>query len=346
MQNWRFQDGGCSYATIEAINGRTLDHDRKIDAQGNDPVRTAKAHQTEMSKKIRKAVITAAGHGTRLFPMTSGVRKEFLPVVDRDGRMLPLILSHVEELVAAGIEEICIIIQEQDRRFLETFFSQNLPPGHFEKLSAHARGGLMAIRDLGKRLVFQSQDEQRGLGHAVYQVREWVGADSFLLVLGDHLFVPRGDVSCSQQLVNRFEELEMPLIALQPTPECEISRFGTVGGSWVRDDPRGSLLEITIFKEKPSPEFASRFLAVDGLGEKAYLTVFGLYVFTPAIFAELSDASRDTKTNGHEVQLTDALERLRQRERVLGFVLEGEKIDIGRPEDYIIGLMKYSGKCP
>lgn len=142
------------------------------------------------SKKIRKAVITAAGFGTRLFPMTSAVRKEFLPVIDRKGRMLPLILANVEEVAAAGIEEICIIIQEQDRRFFEDFFNQNLPPGHYEKLSTHARESLSAIKDLGRKIVFRSQDEPRGLGHAVYQVRDWVGAEPFMLVLGDHLFVP------------------------------------------------------------------------------------------------------------------------------------------------------------
>jgi len=297
------------------------------------------------SKKIRKAVITAAGYGTRLFPMTSAVRKEFLPVVDRKGRMLPLILANVEEVVAAGIEEICIIIQEQDRRFFEDFFGQNLPPGHYEKLSAHARESLSAIKDLGKRIVFRAQNEQRGLGHAVYQVRDWVGAEPFMLVLGDHLFVPRGATGCARQLVNRFEELETALIALQQTPESEIGRFGTVGGSWVDGDAKHDLLEIAMFKEKPDKEFASEFLAVDGLPEKTYLTVFGLYILTHDLFLELARASQESDADGHEVQLTDALEQLRRRERFLGLVIDGEKVDIGLPEGYLTGLMKFAGRA-
>ena len=296
------------------------------------------------SKKIRKAVITAAGYGTRLFPMTSAVRKEFLPVVDRKGRMLPLILANVEEVAAAGIEEICIIIQEQDRRFFEDFFGQNLPPGLYEKLSAHARESLSAIKDLGKRIVFRSQDVQHGLGHAVYQVRDWVGAEPFMLVLGDHLFVPRGAVGCARQLVDRFEQLETALVALQPTPESEIGRFGTVGGSWVDGDEKRDLLEIAMFKEKPDKEFASEFLTVDGLPEKTFLTVFGLYILTSGLFAELARASQDSEADGHEVQLTDALEQLRHRERFLGLVIEGEKIDIGLPEGYITGLLKFAGR--
>jgi len=297
------------------------------------------------SRKIRKAVITAAGYGTRLFPMTSAVRKEFLPVVDRKGRMLPLILANVEEVAAAGIEEICIIIQEQDRSFFEDFFGQNLLPGHYEKLSAHARESLSAIKDLGKRIVFRSQDKQRGLGDAVYQVRDWVGAEPFMLVLGDHLFVPRGAVGCARQLVDRFEQLETALIALQPTPESEIGRFGTVGGSWVDSDEKRDLLDIAIFKEKPDKEFASEFLAVDGLPEKTYLTVFGLYILTSGLFAELARASQEGEADGREVQLTDALEHLRHSERFLGLVIEGEKIDVGLPEGYLNGLMKFAGRA-
>ena len=103
------------------------------------------------SKKIRKAVITAAGYGTRLFPMTAAVRKEFLPVVDQKGRMLPLILANVEEAIEAGIEEICIIIQEQDRKIFQDFFGQNISPDLYDKLSARARESLSTIKELGGR---------------------------------------------------------------------------------------------------------------------------------------------------------------------------------------------------
>ena len=178
----------------------------------------------------------------------------------------------------------------------------------------------------------------------MYQVRDWVGAEPFMLVLGDHLFVPRGAVGCARQLVNRFEELETALIALQPTPESEIGRFGTVGGSWVDDDENHDLLEIAMFKEKPDRDFAAEFLAVDGLPEKTYLTVFGLYILTPVLFSELGRMSEEGEADGREVQLTDALEHLRRRERFLGLVIEGEKIDIGLPEEYLAGVMKFAGR--
>ena len=295
------------------------------------------------SKKIRKAVITAAGYGTRLFPMTAAVRKEFLPVVDHQGRMLPLILANVEEMVEAGIEEICIIIQEQDRRFFQDFFGQSIPAQLYEKLSAKARESLSGIKELGKKIVLKAQEEQRGLGHAVYQVRDWVGKEPFILVLGDHLFVRRGAKSCTRQLVERFEELETALIGLQPTPDSQIGRFGTVGGGWVDGGGRRDLLDIGLFKEKPDREFAEEYLRVEGLPENTYLTVFGLYVLTPGIFERLRKNVQECEPEGHEIQLTDALDDLRRTERVLGLVLDGEKIDIGLPAGYLDGLMKYAG---
>jgi UTP-glucose-1-phosphate uridylyltransferase/mevalonate kinase len=297
------------------------------------------------SKKIRKAVITAAGFGTRLFPMTSAVRKEFLPVVDRKGRMLPLILANVEEAAEAGIEEICIIIQEQDRALFEGFFSQDMSPEQMGKLSAHARESLSAIQALGRKITFRTQAEQRGLGHAVYQVRDWVGDEPFLLVLGDHLFITHGPLGCARQLVDRFQELDTTIIGLQPTPESEVGRFGTVGGTWVEGGGQKDLVAISLFKEKPDISFAAEYLAVEGLPEKTYLTVFGLYILSPAVFVELEKGISACTEEGHEVQLTTALEELRRRERVLGLVVNGEKADIGIPEGYLSGIMKFSGRA-
>ena len=138
----------------------------------------------------------------------------------------------------------------------------------------------------------RAQEEQRGLGHAVYQVRDWVGNEPFLLVLGDHLFVKRGAKGCARQLVERFEELDTSVIGLQPTPESDLSRFGTVGGAWVDGEDKKDLIDIAMLKEKPGVEFAEEYLKVEGLPEKTYLTVFGLYLLTPRIFQELQEASR------------------------------------------------------
>lgn len=298
------------------------------------------------TRKVRKAVITAAGFGTRLFPMTAAVRKEFLPVVDGKGRMIPLILANAEEAIAAGIEAICIIIQESDRRLFEDFFRQNLPPEHYAKLSLQAKEYFNDIRRIGQKITFKTQAEQQGLGHAVLIARDWVGDEPFLLMLGDHLFVKRGEVTCAKQLVDCYQALEANMIGIQQTAESDIHRFGTVGGSWATGlegmKDRHSLLEISELKEKPDVEYAAEHLAVEGLSPKHYLTVFGLYILKPTIFGELeryTDAA--CSSSGAELQLTDALDDLHKKDRFLGLVIQGEKIDIGIPSGYLEGINKY-----
>jgi UTP--glucose-1-phosphate uridylyltransferase len=145
-------------------------------------------------------------------------------------------------------------------------------------------------------------------------------------------------------MVDRFQELETTLIGLQQTPESEIGRFGTVGGSWVDGESDKNIINITIFKEKPDPEFALEYLVIEGLPERSYLTVFGLYLLTPGVFEELEKAAQECTDEAREVQLTDALEEFRHRERILGLVVNGEKVDIGLPEGYLDGLMKFSGR--
>jgi len=296
------------------------------------------------TKKVRKAVITAAGFGTRLFPMTSIVRKEFLPVIDGQGRMLPLILANVEEALDAGIEEIAILVQESDKALFQDFFNQNISAEQVAALSLPARKESERIRGLGQRIQLIVQTEQRGLGHAVGLARSWVGQEAFLLMLGDHLFVTRTKCRCARQLVDNYYEAESNLIGLQPTPESEIGRFGTIGGEWLPAEAGGrrSFVEITRFKEKPDREFAREYLAMEGLPPDSFLTVFGLYILSPGVLEELERRSSAAQEEG-EIQLTDTLERMRKKETFLGFVIEGEKIDIGIPQGYLTGINRFAG---
>ena len=298
------------------------------------------------TRKVRKAVVTAAGHGTRLFPMTSIVRKEFLPVVDSRGRMLPLILANVEEAFDAGIDEVAIIIQEGDRELFEAFFHQDIPQEQYQALSVPSRQESDRIRGFGQRVVLIAQREQRGLGHAVSLAREWVGSEPFLLVLGDHLFVTRTKSRCARQLIDRYYEAEANLIGVQPTPGSEVGRFGTIGGEWLPFEAGGrgkrDLIEINRFKEKPDIEFAREQLSVEGLPPDSFLTVFGLYILGPALLEELERRSSEPGQTG-EVQLTDALEAMRARESFLGLVIEGEKIDVGVPQGYLEGIRLFAG---
>jgi UTP-glucose-1-phosphate uridylyltransferase len=144
------------------------------------------------TKRVRKAVITAAGHGTRLFPMTKIIRKEFMPVLDGAGRMVPLIVAHILDAVAAGIEEIALIIQPDEESTFRRLLHEPVSPEVFGKLSRENQERAREIEAAGARVTLLPQPEQHGLGHAVLSAREWIGDEPFLLVLGDHYFVSGG----------------------------------------------------------------------------------------------------------------------------------------------------------
>ena len=124
-----------------------------------------------------------------------------------------------------------------------------------------------------------------------------------------------------------------------------MGRFGTVGGAWVDDEDKKDLIDIAMLKEKPGVEFAEEYLKVEGLPEKTYLTVFGLYLLTPRIFQELQRSIQECGGDNREIELTNALDALRRKERILGLVIEGQKVDIGLPSGYLDGLLKYAGRA-
>jgi hypothetical protein len=146
-------------------------------------------------QKVRKAVIPAAGFGTRLFPASKATKKELFPIIDRDGIAKPAILLIVEEALKAGIDEVVIIVQEQDLEAFQSFFNVQVSIENYNKLPRHFREYAEHILDIGQRVSFAIQDRQEGFGHAVYCARQAVGNEPFLLMLGDHIYRSDGERS-------------------------------------------------------------------------------------------------------------------------------------------------------
>jgi len=281
--------------------------------------------------RVRKAVIPAAGFGTRLFPATKAIKKELFPIVDREGRIKPVILAIVEEAVSAGIEEVCVIVQGADREIFEDFFGAPPPIENYNKLSDEAKKYNDYLMDIGRRVTFVSQDVQEGFGHAVNCAREWVGKEPFLLLLGDHLYASNTDASCARQVLDVYEKLGQSVVGLKVTPAGEVHNFGCVGGTWIE---RNELLSVTEFKEKPDKEYARKHLKVDGLEKDMFLSVFGLYVLKASIFDYIQDNIRHNNREGGEFQLTSCLERMRQEDGFAARIIKGSRFDIGLPESY------------
>lgn len=286
--------------------------------------------RTEVPPKIRKAVIPAAGFGTRLFPASHAVKKELFPIVDRDGRAKPVILAIIEEALAAGVEEICLVVQPDDQPLFAEFFR---PPGqaNVDKLGADSREYLDGLSEIGARVSYAFQETQDGFGHAVFCAREQVGDESFLLMLGDHLCVSNTGVSCAAQLMQVYEKAGGSVVGLKVTPGAEVHRYGCAGGSWSGDD---KILAISEFVEKPSIEVARQRLVVDGVEPGHFLTIFGQYILGPQIFEYLEHNIANNVRERGEFQLTSCLDRLRAEHGCAGFVVDGTRYDVGVPEAY------------
>jgi len=244
--------------------------------------------------EIKKAVITAAGKSQRTLPLQT--------LVDRDGQTKTALRILVEEIHAVGVQEICAVVCPGDQSAYTA--------------AASAQGG---------RLQFVEQNIGRGYGHAVHCAREFVGAEPFLLLVGDHLYVSGGQTRSAQQLVEIAGAENCAVSAVQATHESKLPYYGAVGGHLVAG--RQGVYEISEVLEKPSPTEAEQCLIVPGLRAGHYLCFFGMHVLTPAVMELLGEEV--SSAGSRNVHLTTALAKLTRRERYLACELAGRRYDIG-----------------
>lgn len=282
---------------------------------------------------IRKAVIPVAGFGTRLYPATRAVRKEFFPIVDRDGLVKPVILILLEELLESGIEEICLILGSKEERMqYSEFFERPLSAEHLSKLSKENRDYEHHILEVGKHLHYVYQMEKRGFGDAVYHAASFAAGEPVLLLLGDTIYRSKTNKPCALQLIEAYERYPQPIISLGEVPLSRVSYFGILSGTWSKHNNR--IMQISAISEKPSVSEAEEHLGVrDKDGVKRYYGVFGQYVLTPDVFDQLAENIKNGVKNAKgEIELTTALEQIHQKHDVLGIRLEGESYDMGNPQ--------------
>jgi UTP--glucose-1-phosphate uridylyltransferase len=281
---------------------------------------------------LRKAVITAAGRGTRQYPATNSVQKELFPLVDVSGYAKPTLQIIVEECLASGIDEVCIVANPANLPILRAHFRG--PSA--EQLRALA-GKSWAI-DLGaelaemeKRITFVVQDSQEGYGHAVYQAKDWVGDEPFLLLLGDHVYLAP-QTRCARQVSDVWNRLNAPVSSVVATDESIIGRFGVVQGQPISP----GVYKIEKMVEKPSIELARAELRSVGIPDHQYLCFFGIHAFPPDIFDKLAHLiANDIRQKG-EIQLTSAQQLLvRDSPLYAASTVNGTRFDMGVPEGLI-----------
>lgn len=276
---------------------------------------------------VRKAVITAAGRGSNSLPALTAAQQAMLPMVDRDGLVKPVVQIIAEEALDSGIEEICVVTAPGDEAVYRS---------HFQGLGRllHSRGetGWMLeqrkrLSDLERRLSFAVQEEPEGYGHAVWCAREFIGAEPFLLLVSDHLYVSGEARRCARQVIDLAMQQDCAVAAVQATREHLIGQYGTVAGK--RVSGLTNVFQIEHIVEKPTPTTAEQSLQVPGLRVGHYLCFFGMHVLTPSILNILDEHVRDGRREGREIQLTPALEQLAQAERYLAVQTNGRRYNIG-----------------
>lgn len=329
--------GSQGDGTAQFIARSELDQQAIIDIIERDLQMTGLKLTIYAGAQVRKAVIPAAGFGTRLFPASKATKKELFPIVDRDGIAKPAILLIVEEAIAAGMEEVIIIVQEEDLPAFQSFFSEQVSIENYNKLPRQFQDYAQKLLEMGQKVKFAVQRTQEGLGHAVYSARELIGSEPFLLMLGDHIYRSDSDRSCAQQLVEAFNHQGRSVVGMRKTAEKDIANFGTVTGHWIEGH---NLLNITEFAEKPTIEYARDNLRIDGL-EDEYLTLFGQYIVKPQIFDYLEEHIENNVREHGEFQLTSALDRLRKEDGFAGVMIDGKRYDIGLPDYYLDTLQTF-----
>jgi len=269
-----------------------------------------------------------------MFPASRAVRKELAPVVTSGGVAKPIIQVLIEEAVDAGIPEIAIVVQPQDKPLFEAFFKTPVAADQFSRLPPRLQSEARLLETLGRRITFLVQERPEGFGHAVGVAREWVGPEPFLLALGDHLYRSDAPASCVAQLLAACEACPSSLVGLAATPPEEVSNFGAVGAAPAESPGR---FRITEFVEKPDRAYAESKLRVEGFPGR-YLCLFGLYALRPAVFVHLQRLCDEGLRAAGEFQLTAALESMRRDEGCMGLVIQGRRYDTGRPGEYVKAL--------
>lgn len=269
-------------------------------------------------KKVRKAIIPAAGLGTRFLPATKAMPKEMLPIVDK-----PTIQYIVEEAIESGIEDI-IIVTGKGKRAIEDHFDNNfeLEQNLVEKEKFDL---LEKVRQSSKvDIHYIRQKEPKGLGHAVWCARKFIGDEPFAVLLGDDIV--QADKPCLKQLMDEYGKTGASIIGVQPVPEEETHRYGIIEPL----EQTGRRYEVKNFVEKPARGTAPSNLAI-----------MGRYILTPEIFRFLEEQKIGA---GGEIQLTDAIQKLNEIQRVFAYNFEGKRYDVGEKIGFIKTTIEFAMK--
>jgi len=269
--------------------------------------------------KVRKAIIPAAGLGTRFLPATKAQPKEMLPIVDK-----PTIQYIIEEAIASGIEDI-LIITGRGKRAIEDHFDRSLELEE-ELKKKHQEEQLSQVREIANLvdIHYIRQKEPKGLGHASYCAKAFIGDEPFAVLLGDDIV--DSEKPCLRQMIEVYDEYKTSILGVQPVDPADVSKYGIVSGNKVDD----RVYKVKDLVEKPDSDSAPSNIAI-----------LGRYIISPLIFNHLENAQPGK--NG-EIQLTDALKELSRHEAMYAYNFEGRRYDVGNKLGFLQATVEFALK--
>lgn len=292
--------------------------------------------------KIRRAIIPIAGYGTRMYPETHFIKKAFMPLVDREGVVKPVLLYILEELDSAGIEEVILIVGEGETNEYKKFFEYYEDKTFAEKLPKSVKDYYSTIRRYSGKISYVEQVEKRGFGHAVYQVRDLLHGEPAMLMLGDFIYKSSCDISCAMQTIKAYNESggNKTVISVKKVPLEDTKNYGTLYGEFENGSP---IMKVKSITEKPSVEYAKEHLTVKALdGTEGYYVTFGEYILTNEVFVYLENQIKNVlPESGKEIDLTEAFNHLLAQDKLVGIEIQGESFDVGTPQLYYDSFVNF-----
>ncbi|QXM06670.1 UTP--glucose-1-phosphate uridylyltransferase GalU [Crassaminicella indica] len=269
--------------------------------------------------KVRKAIIPAAGLGTRFLPATKAQPKEMLPIVDK-----PTLQYIIEEAVASGIEEI-LIITGRNKKSIEDHFDKSVEL----ELELEKKGKTEMLEEVRRisdmvNIHYIRQKEPKGLGHAIYCAKSFIGNEPFAVLLGDDIV--DADMPCLKQMIDVYNEYKTTVLGVQAVPDEDVNKYGIVDGKYIED----GVYKVKNLVEKPKKEEAPSNVAI-----------LGRYIITPEIFEILENT---TPGAGGEIQLTDGLKTLAERQAMYAYTFKGKRYDVGNKLGFLQATIEFALK--
>ena len=294
---------------------------------------------------IRKAIITAAGRGTRQYPASKTVQKELFPLVDTDGYTKPTLQIIAQECIDSGIEEICIVTNPQNGGAIKAHFTNPTPS---ERVALGGKEWAIKLADelaaMAARVHIVVQEAQEGFGHAIYQAKDWAGSDPVLVLLGDHVYLANpGYENCSRQVLDSYARWDAPVSSVDVVTEDSVTRLGIIKGQELGN----GAYKVLDLVEKPTIAQAQADLTTPGIESGKYLGHFEIHAFPNAIFEKLGYLIEHNLRRKDEFQLTSAQELLmRGSPTYIAQRVHGRRFDTGQPEELILTQLELAIASP